>query len=743
MRNLLPFVQEREPENLAGLLQDMAYRDPTGQFSNWRGSPFNPDLLVQQKSLDIFDKIRLDDQARAALSFKKLAVTAPGWTIQSAQGVGEDDEVADFVRKQFDELPGTFAHTLHQVLSAMDYGYSITEKVYVERDGKLCLSGLKPKYPHGFDFDVDEFGNLMPDGLLQDARGATGGSSAQRRLPTYKFLIYSYQMEFSNPYGNSDLRTAYRPWWTKDNAYKWLAMLLEKYGIPPIFALYNSQVYQGASVPTEIQTLVNKIRVGTGAAVPRNGADDLEFWTPELAKQVSNTFIPALNLYDRHIARAILMPSLIGMTSDDNVGSLARSNVHFDSFMLVVANSQLDLEAVINEQVVRQLVDLNFTGADYPVFKFNPLTDEIKTELADAWTKLLAGGVVRRGYADENHFREMYKMPPAPEDDELMEAPEPKEEPGDQKAQDDEEDKGDQADTDSKDEEVAKQVQAIQDSQPVQFSQEPFRELTRAEREADVLRLFAVVDDGESEGVDEIKAVLKSAERRTLRWLEGKTELTTADVEAYAEIPNKASLRGTMRDLIAAAMEDGRRTAAEELPKEFAAKDFTRNEQLAYIDAKSIVVADATDQAITTAVKQALLNGISQGQSIRQVRQRIEQIFEDYDGIAAHRAETIVRTNYNAAFNHGRLQLIQDAGSYVHGVQYSAILDTRTTEVCRNLDGKVFEVNAPELDRLTPPRHFQCRSLLVPVMITTPIDQADRINQTQVDRAIEQSGKGF
>lgn len=48
------------------------------------------------------------------------------------------------------------------------------------------------------------------------------------------------------------------------------------------------------------------------------------------------------------------------------------------------------------------------------------------------------------------------------------------------------------------------------------------------------------------------------------------------------------------------------------------------------------------------------------------------------------------------------------------GVQYSAIIDTRTTPVYTYLDGRIFRANDPELDRLTPPNHFNCRSVLCP-----------------------------
>jgi DNA topoisomerase I len=68
-------------------------------------------------------------------------------------------------------------------------------------------------------------------------------------------------------------------------------------------------------------------------------------------------------------------------------------------------------------------------------------------------------------------------------------------------------------------------------------------------------------------------------------------------------------------------------------------------------------------------------------------------------------------------------------------------LIAHNTEVCRHLDQKIFSPNSPDLDRLTPPRHWNCRSLLTPVTrIEGPVQY---ISPAQVAKGIELSGKGF
>jgi len=344
----------------------------------------------------------------------------------------------------------------------------------------------------------------------------------------------------------------------------------------------------------------------------------------------------------------------------------------------------------------------------------------------------------------------MYKMPPPPAEGEELPGPPTPPQPGSQDNQDTDDEPGEDDSEDDSEDEVAQQVQSILAATPEMVKkfaipETPNRELTIAEQRADITRLFTVIAEGEDEGTAELSQVMRTAEKRTLRWLDSAKQVTSDLVGQYEHIPNFNSLQGTVRDLLTAAVEDGARTAADEIERQVDFRaDFTPQEQLAYLDSKSLTVAQATDQAVVSQVKQALLTGVAQGQTLEQVKSRIREIFAEYDGeISGHRAEVIVRTNYNDAFNQGRLRSMAAAGEFVQGAQFSAVIDGRETEVCRSLDGKVFRLGSPEMDRLTPPRHHQCRSLWVPVMIGQDIDQADRINQSQADRAIELSGKGF
>ena len=118
-------------------------------------------------------------------------------------------------------------------------------------------------------------------------------------------------------------------------------------------------------------------------------------------------------------------------------------------------------------------------------------------------------------------------------------------------------------------------------------------------------------------------------------------------------------------------------------------------------------------------------------------------MLRDGKPIAPAQLETVIRTNATDAFNRGRVIEGRRSGDLLQGFSYSAIIDERTTEVCQTLDGRVFKPDDPALDLLKPPRHFQCRSILVPVTIGVTVEESDFITPGQVGRGTELSGKGF
>ena len=114
--------------------------------------------------------------------------------------------------------------------------------------------------------------------------------------------------------------------------------------------------------------------------------------------------------------------------------------------------------------------------------------------------------------------------------------------------------------------------------------------------------------------------------------------------------------------------------------------------------------------------------GIASSESIDDIVRRIRGTRDARytDGvlqITRRNAESVVRTAVNHVSTHAREELYGANDDIVKGVQIVATLDTRTTDLCKGLDGKIY---APG-EGGRPPFHYGCLSGDVVVSSTTPV----------------------
>jgi len=99
---------------------------------------------------------------------------------------------------------------------------------------------------------------------------------------------------------------------------------------------------------------------------------------------------------------------------------------------------------------------------------------------------------------------------------------------------------------------------------------------------------------------------------------------------------------------------------------------------------------------------------IGQKGSVRQIAEAGGQATK----AANHQVMTLVRTSINQVANAASQQVYEANQDITKKYKYVATLDSRTSPICRALDGKEF----PYGKGPTPPQHFNCRSTTVPVI---------------------------
>lgn len=728
------FQNEAKP-----IMGEIAWADPWHLIPNNVFMVFNPDILVTRKGMQIYDRMRQDEQVKAALQFKKMAAIGTGWKIDVPADQPDDWDVARFVENQLTAMAGTFEDNLMQIMTALDYGFSVTEKVWEqvpdgEFAGLLGLKALKTRKPHFFGFNQDQYGNITA--IFQTVR-------PDIILPREKFVLYAYNAEFSNAYGNSDLRAAYRQWWAKDNALKWMMMMLERYGVPPAIAIYDptalspNQIDSLKTVLTTMQAATNMVIPGRKAgATAEEQPVTLDF--PQVAGQISTVFIPALEHFDSAISRALLMPGLLGITPDQVSGSLARSRKSFDMFMLLLDKLRQDLtEQVINEQIIRPLVDLNYTVEEYPQFAFLPITDEVRVDILDEWAKLVQAGAISSTPGDKAHIRELLDFPETKDGDSQDTGPETPEgtPPGG----------GNNPDG--------------QDQAPENMKQ--YRQLTTFEKRVDFAQIEQKLNKAEVKAAGQLKEVIKRARDRVITRVR-KSGPSLAMAKGLTTLGIATPFQNVLKPYLSDIFRQGRADLSKEVPRKYQADDgpnFVPQAAVAALSTDAATKAKALDAEIVEDIRRALVMSVTLGETGQQAADRLDQAFLPFLGdpkigptattpaggpLPAPRIENIVRTESTRAYNMGRLVEARGiGGDLMRGMQFSAVMDSRTTPVCQHLDGRVFKMGDPSLDALTPPLHFMCRSTLVPVTAADEVDPSDYITPGQAGKGIDLAGEGF
>ncbi len=148
------------------------------------------------------------------------------------------------------------------------------------------------------------------------------------------------------------------------------------------------------------------------------------------------------------------------------------------------------------------------------------------------------------------------------------------------------------------------------------------------------------------------------------------------------------------------------------------AKDFYALE--AWARARAFTVSYVTKAEVLNDIHKAVDEAISNGTTLADFGDSLKNIAENrgWTGITPWHEETVFRTNIQTAYSAGRYEQLEGMGDKFDG-QFSAIMDDRTTEVCSELNGKVYPLDSPFWDIYTPPLHFNCRSALVPILKST------------------------
>lgn len=102
-------------------------------------------------------------------------------------------------------------------------------------------------------------------------------------------------------------------------------------------------------------------------------------------------------------------------------------------------------------------------------------------------------------------------------------------------------------------------------------------------------------------------------------------------------------------------------------------------------------------------VKQEIVNGMIQGINLQTMTKRVSERFET---AKKNDVERLLRTEVNYTLNQATLDGYKEAG--IEKYEFSATLDSRTSQICSELNGEIFEIKKIAVGLNYPPMHPRC-----------------------------------
>lgn len=712
---------------------------------------WNPDALIARRGRDIYRKMLTDDQVRAVQTFLKHATLARGfqWTIDpDAPEAKTQAEFVAWAEAMAAAMRGTFTDKLFALQSAHDYGFAIMEKVYSPWEWRgrwwWAVVDLKLRPSDTFTFDGDEHGNIESLKQTVDTNAIT--------IAREKVIHFVNRPDVDPHFGQSDLRDVYRAWWSKDTVIKLMNLYLERMAGGFVTAELGEGVSLAPAERTNLENVLQNLQGGTGIIFPPGVKGNFVFPSD------TDAYERAISIYDKAISKALLMPNLLGLSEQGNVGSYSQSQTQFELFLFLIDARAARLADAMVEQMWAPIAEWNFGLRELPRWGPGPLTPSQKMELAKTWGQLAQNKVVIPDEGAEAHVRELLAFPSRPKGAksigmEMLPAVQPGggfpprpgagaggTPPREPKTEGGEGDGGKGGEASAEEDAETQRGRQYANAPPW---------VVRAD--------FAAIDSATRDLEDRLAGDLGEVTLAIGDWLLAEvaskrlgTAAGGADGITSLNIPSRflTALRRELRRGLEAGWRTGQRQAGSELkaagwktqtafanPSGLTGSNsvvpgpgLDRDAAEEFLRARSYFGVQGLQQDMLQAVQAVLFNGMKYDFTTDQIAEKLGEVLRPFipevDAAGrrvnmAARLQTIARTNTFEAVNESRLNFFRDPelDGFVEGLEYSSILDGRTTELCTGLDGFQAALNDPVWDGLRPPNHYNCRSLLLPLTL--------------------------
>lgn len=565
-------------------------------------------------------------------------------------------------------------------------GFRFYEKVWQVYDGKVMYRKIAPRDAGTMTLLRDEHGGFA--GGRQ--RVWIGSKFVDVVIPVDRAYLFTYAKERDYLYGRSPFTSAYYHYDKKHKLYYLQQLGGEVAAVP-------GKVMQ---VPDAILNNPNKAADVLDTTDTFGGIDSSivigKDWDLKPFESKPVDLQKSVDHHDTLMARSILSQFIVLAGSSTGSYSLGESDK--ENFLMALQGVMKQIEHHFNTYIIPPLIDYNFGSGIYPTLKFEDISSNTKKIMGDAFTAILGRqdipGYIIEGIA-EQVGRELGIEPTGSK-------------------------------TDNNKPDPAKSTDGNIDGPVKNNSDEPIvvtladgetRPATPAEKRVNIKELTKKIDAAEEKllaEATEFYDTLKDTTIKAVTALINKDGIAgLGDFTLSSFVPYRRSLEAAMMNQYNL----GKRTAADEIGGKIPQ---TPKQSRDYIKQQARAVADKQASDLLFAVKTELTKDARTTPKLSETRElsladalaRIAGVFTTF---VTNSVTTGVAVSLAGALNVGRQDSF-GASSDIDRMQYSAILDLRTTPMCRSLDSSVVSYEEYLATQWKPPVHFRCRSIWVAIL---------------------------
>lgn len=693
-REKLSIIGDSGTERYSGFF----YEDPNPQ---WR----------DDTRIDIIENMRrTDGTVKAALTVVKTPMVGTTWDVVTNSEDPKDIEIKDFVKKSIFDMKGrTWKEFLREALTYLDFGYSVFEKVYCIRDGRITIGDLQPRIQRSiYKWQMQ---NGEP-GITQFTRADDVSFKTQGFIdvPMNKLVVFTNEKEGDDITGQSILRAAYKHFYAKDNLYRFGLIASERFGTGTLILTLPPDA--GTEERDEAIRLGRAFKANEMAYVVKPSSEwDINILRPESTGQ-NNIMEDQIKHHDREILMSVLAAFLD--LGSGNVGSFSLSQDQSEFFLKNVEDKLEYFSEKFTKEVVEDIVQQAYPEdferlkeeGNLPYLTYSPIGQKDLLAVSNYLKNLIDAGIIVPDPKLRSWAHDLFQLPELTEED--LEAEEMEVEVEEENEMEEiEEEEPEEIGlstlsllSQKKKFELARPLTLLEEKVNYHYLNEQFNTL-ESQLEADLQAFF---DESINNSVNKIDRKIKSEDLASI---------------ALATIISVSKLKDIIKNYSAQSLEVGKKTASEELEVERPATP-SKISKINSFEANQI--AETTAQRIEGKAKASIKTGILAGVTTTAI---LSAMINSADQEAKRSTSIITGSLIGDNINKGRKIVFDKNADLIQAYMRSEVLDSRTCNVCMSLDRRVVDAGDPFLGLSLV--HNGCRGEWIAVKRNQTIDEVDGV----------------